>query len=86
MESPFPDVQDVVPVSVWQAKPNQKYQITPKRTYFISTGTYHAGRIVDFAQLGAYATIDFTGRTETVATVELHNDLGYSTVKYTFDS
>lgn len=86
MKSPFPEVQDVIPTSVWQAKPNQNYQITPKQTYYISTGTFHAGRIVDFAQLGAYATIDFTGRKETVSTVDLQNDLGYSSVKYTFDA
>ncbi|KAI9760230.1 MAG: hypothetical protein M1835_000212 [Candelina submexicana] len=84
--SPFPGQQDIVPVSVWQAKPGQKYQITPKRVYYISTGSFVEGRIVDFAQLGAYATIDFTGRTETIATVELDNTLSYSAPVYSFDN
>ncbi|KAI9696701.1 MAG: hypothetical protein M1836_005063 [Candelina mexicana] len=84
--SPYPGQQDIVPVSVWQAKPSQNYQITPKRVYYISTGSFVEGKIVDFAQLGAYATIDFTGRTETVATVELDNTLSYSAPVYSFDN
>ncbi|KAL8786228.1 MAG: hypothetical protein Q9213_002917 [Squamulea squamosa] len=84
MKSPVPDQEDVVPVAVWQAKPNQQYQITPKRIYYISTGRYNAGRIVNVAELGTTATIDFTGRKETVATLVFNNDLSYDPVKYRF--
>ncbi|KAM0545399.1 hypothetical protein ACHAPJ_011304 [Fusarium lateritium] len=85
MKSPTPTQEDVVPVSVWRAEPNQKYQITPKRIYYISTGKYVPGRVVDFAQLGKYATIDFTGRKETVATVVYNDQFDFLPVKYNFD-
>ncbi|KAF1845174.1 uncharacterized protein K460DRAFT_366062 [Cucurbitaria berberidis CBS 394.84] len=86
MKSPVPNIEDVVPVSVWQAKPNQAYQITPKRIYYISTGDYKAGRIVNVAEFGKVCTIDFTGRKETIATVIYNNDLDYEKVEYSFDS
>lgn len=84
MKNPVPDEEDVVPVSVWQAKPNQKYQITPKRVYYIATGKFTPGRIVNVTELGAYATIDFTGRKESKATIVFTNELSYDTVKYFF--
>ncbi|KAL9594237.1 MAG: hypothetical protein Q9219_007139 [cf. Caloplaca sp. 3 TL-2023] len=83
--SPIPSIQEVVPVSVWQAKPNQKYLVTPKRVYYISTGDYVQGTIVEYADLGSHATIDFTGRDETIATVELDDNLAFSQVVYSFD-
>ena len=86
MKSPVPEEEDVVPVTVWQARPNQDYHITPKRVYYISTGKYDAGRIVEVAKLGQMATIDFTGRKETVATVCLNNQLSYEPAQYSFGS
>ncbi|KAM0492532.1 hypothetical protein ACHAP8_009887 [Fusarium lateritium] len=86
MKSPNPAEADVVPVSIWQAEPNQKYQITPKRTYYISTEKFVPGRVVDFAQLGKYATIVFTGRKETVATVSYTNEFDFLPAKYSFDN
>ena len=85
MKSPIPDEEDVVPVAVWQAKPNQQYQITPKRIFYIATGDYKAGKIVNVADLGATATIDFTGRKETIATVVFNKELSYEPVKYKYD-
>ncbi|KAI3553598.1 hypothetical protein CABS01_08736 [Colletotrichum abscissum] len=85
MKSPTPDQGEVLPVSVWRAEPNQKYQITPKRIYYISTGKFVPGRVVDFAQLGKTATIDFTGRKQNVATVIYNNELDFLPVKYSFD-
>ena len=70
-------------MSVWQAKPSNRYQITPKRVFYISTGEQAQGTIVDFSQLGAYATIDFTGRTEHMATVELDENFAFTIPKYT---
>ncbi|KAL8900060.1 MAG: hypothetical protein Q9192_001272 [Flavoplaca navasiana] len=86
MKSPVPEEEDVVPVAVWQARPNQDYHITPKRVYYISTGKFHAGLIVDVVKLGQTATIDSTGRKETVATVCLNNQLSYEPVQYSFGS
>ena len=84
MKSPVPQIEDVVPVSVWQAKPSEQYHITPKRIFYISTGGHTTRRIVNVAELGAYATVDFTGRKETVATVVFNNELSYDLVTYPF--
>lgn len=84
MANPLRDQQEVLPVSVWQAMPNQKFQITPKRVYYISTGKFTPGTLVDVTQLGKSATIDFTGRKETVATLDLTNNLDYLPVVYSF--
>ncbi|KXH63630.1 hypothetical protein CSAL01_13363 [Colletotrichum salicis] len=83
MKSPTPDQDEVQPVSVWRAEPHQKYQTTPKRIYYISTGKFVSGRVVDFAQLGTTATIDVTGKKETVATVIYNNELDFLPVKCT---
>ncbi|KAJ4316840.1 hypothetical protein N0V94_005253 [Neodidymelliopsis sp. IMI 364377] len=86
LKSPNPMIEDVTPVAVWQAKPNQDYQITPKRQYYVSTGKYTPGTIVNVTQLGQVARIDFTGRSENVAVVILNNQLAYESVTYTFSN
>ena len=84
MKSPTPNQGDVRPASVWQAEPNQTYQVTPKKICYIPTGKFVPGRVVDFAQLGKYANIEFTGRKQTVATVTYTNKLDLLSVKYSF--
>ena len=42
--------------------------------------------VVKITQLGQIATIDFTGKSENVATVHLQDDLTYSTPVYSFDT
>ncbi len=86
MKSPIPEEEDVVPVAVWQAKPSQVYHITPKRIYYISTGTNTTKTILNLTELGATATIDFTGRKETTATVCFNNQFSYEPVQYSFGS
>ena len=36
----LPNQRVVVPFSVWQAKSNKQYQITPKRSYYITTRSF----------------------------------------------
>ncbi|CAI6337565.1 unnamed protein product [Periconia digitata] len=86
MKSPIPDVEDVLPVSVWQAEPNKAYQITPQQVYYISTGSYATGRIVNVGELGLVCKIDFTGKSETIATVVYNNNQKYEPVVYSFDN
>jgi hypothetical protein len=83
MQSPRPQQQDVLPVAVWKAVPNQQYQITPHRKYYITTGSYAAGTVVDVTQLGKVAALDFTGKQENLATVTMNADYTYD-VKYSF--
>lgn len=85
MQSPITSQETgVVPVSVWQAKPNQNYQITPRRIYYISIGSFIPGQIVDIRLLSQVATIDFTDRNETVATVTYTPDLYFLEPQYSF--
>ncbi|KAI9798953.1 MAG: hypothetical protein M1833_004306 [Piccolia ochrophora] len=83
MRSPRPEQQDVLPVAVFTAIPSQLYQITPHRTYYISTGAYAPGTIIDVTQLGEIAKLDFTGKKEDMAIVTLKDDYSYD-VKYDY--
>jgi hypothetical protein len=83
-KSPVGDVDRVIPVAVWQAKPNQVYQVTPHVKYYISTGKYQPGTIVDVTNFGLVCEIDFTGKDENMASVVYNNNLKYEEVKYSF--
>ncbi|GAB7348952.1 hypothetical protein MBLNU459_g7942t1 [Dothideomycetes sp. NU459] len=84
MKNPMPGETSIVPVAVWQVMPNIKYQIAPKRTYYVAFGKYTPGQVVNLNELGATAPIDFTGRKETIATVVFTNELSFDAVEYTF--
>ncbi|KAK1688039.1 hypothetical protein BDP55DRAFT_658439 [Colletotrichum godetiae] len=87
MKSPTPgEDQEVIPVSVWRPDSNQRYQITPKRIYYISTGHFIPGTVIDLVQLGRAVTIDFAGKKETVATVIYNTESDFLPVKYSFDN
>ena len=73
---------DIVPVAVWGAKPNEDYEIAPVEKFFVSTGDYNAGDAVDVAELGATVTFDFTGTTHTVATTTFKDDGTYADPTY----
>lgn len=79
--APNPSVP-VTPVAVIHAEPSQHYKLAPTRIYYISTGKLTEGTVVKIEQLGQIAKIDFTGRTDNVATVHLKDDLTYGPVKY----
>ena len=79
--APNPPVP-VTPVAMIPAEPSQKYVLAPTQVYYISTGKLTEGTVVKIAQLGQIAKIDFTGRSENLATVHLQKDLTYSPVKY----
>ena len=81
--NPAPDPPvPVTPVAVIPAEPSQKYIIAPTQVYYISTGKLIEGTVVKIAQLGQIAEIDFTGKSENLATVHLKEDLTYGPVKY----
>ncbi|GAB7346963.1 hypothetical protein MBLNU459_g2017t1 [Dothideomycetes sp. NU459] len=74
----------VMPVSVWQADLNRQYQIAPKRAYRVCLGSFKPGTIIDVAELGKHATIDFTGKEETTATVIYNEQRSLEPAVYSF--
>ena len=70
-----------MPVAVWQAEPNVTYTITPNPTYYIGTGSFKQGTIVDVSTIGAVSKIDFQKAPSpimTVATIILNSEGKYS--------
>ncbi|EFY85355.1 hypothetical protein MAC_08604 [Metarhizium acridum CQMa 102] len=82
----FNDRGEVVPVAVWRALPNETYQLTPKVTYYVGTGSYAAGTAVDITQIGALAEIDFTNALpgQVIATVTHNRDGTYSAPEFSY--
>lgn len=81
---PYSNPPKVIPVATWAAKSSRDYKVYPKIKYYVSTGSYTSGDIVDIADLGKVATIDFTGKKETVAQVTQRDDGTFAPVTYTF--
>ena len=74
-------------VVVWQAQPNQTYQIIPVKKFFVSTGDFKLGTIVNVRTLGKVCTLDFTGTNpeangKNMATVEFDANNKYSDPVY----
>jgi hypothetical protein len=82
----YNDKNEVVPVAVWQAKPSQKYDLTPVVKYYVSTGDYKAGTAVDITTLGAVSEIDFTKAPPgaVIATVTHNSDGTYSGPNFSY--
>jgi len=69
---------NVVPVATWLAAPSTTYNIFPQVEYYISTGTYVEGQIVDVQSLGVYQVVDFSNSTYNTQTFVHNNDGTYS--------
>jgi hypothetical protein len=58
------------PVATFAAAPNEKYNVTPVVKFYVADGAYSQGEVIDVTTVSnSYATIDFTGRPQTSATV-----------------
>lgn len=58
------------PVATFPAIPNERYNITPVVQFFVADSAYAPGAVIDVEAMSSdYATIDFTGRPQTTATV-----------------
>ncbi|KAG4441286.1 hypothetical protein IFR05_003214 [Cadophora sp. M221] len=75
---------NVVPCLTWSADPNSKYDITPQSTYYIATGSFTPGDVVDVTKYGAKVSIEFGTAPAgwTVATVTQQSDGTYSDVVF----
>ncbi|PMD52993.1 uncharacterized protein K444DRAFT_542670 [Hyaloscypha bicolor E] len=76
------DSEDIIPVAVWTAKPSQDYEIAPVQKFFIATGTYSEGDVVNVADLGQTVVIDFTSTTYTNASTDFTTEYKYTSPKY----
>ncbi|KAH6709105.1 hypothetical protein BKA61DRAFT_659085 [Leptodontidium sp. MPI-SDFR-AT-0119] len=75
---------NVVPCLTWSADPNVKYDITPDSTYYIATGSYTPGDVLDVTEYGAKVAIPFATAPAgwTVATITHQSDGTYSKVEW----
>jgi hypothetical protein len=65
----------VVPVATFLAAPSQVYNLFPVVRYYIATGTYTPGQILNVQQVGVTQLVDFTGVTYNSVTY-IHNNKG----------
>jgi hypothetical protein len=58
------------PVATFAATPNDTFNITPVVTFYVADGAYAPGQLIDVSTTSTLpATIDFTGKAQTTATV-----------------
>lgn len=70
------------PVATFSATPNDTYNITPVVKFYIGDGSYTPGQVIDVSVSStAYATIDFTGKAQSTATV-IQGENGGWTVEF----
>lgn len=53
------DNTSIIPVATIEALPGQDFLIYPKSIYYICTGTYTKGKIIDYKTLGKRLQLDF---------------------------
>ena len=59
-QNPKSDEEDIVPVAVWDADPNEHYDVIPREIFYVATGDFRLGEIVNIRSLGKIAKIDFS--------------------------
>lgn len=72
---------EILPIATFQPTPQNTYQITPLVTYYVATGSYTPGTIMNVTALGNPGTIDFTGQTSSNA-VANYEDTGDWTISF----
>jgi len=69
------DSTNILPVATFVAHPSATCLVWPHVIYYISTGSYQAGTIIDVATLGNILEVNFTGAVKTDV-VYVHNANG----------
>jgi hypothetical protein len=77
-----PDTEATFPVAVFTAQPGKTYTITPHVTYYVASGSFEPGQIIDVTQITDPVEVDFTNKKDLGATVT-HDENGNFTVKFT---
>lgn len=70
---------DVVPLATILAHPSQIYTFTPVTKYYIGTGTYVAGEIIEIQDVGTVQLVNFTGTNPKNVVLTHNSDGSYST-------
>ncbi len=69
------------PVATFNAAPNERYNITPVVKFYVADTACTPGEVIDMDAISNdYAAIDFTGRSETTATVIQEPNGAYTVV------
>lgn len=59
-QNPKSEDEDIIPVAVWPADPNELYEVIPREIFYIATGDFRVGEIVNVRTIGKIAKIDFS--------------------------
>lgn len=68
---------EIVPLATFPILPNQTYNVTPVVKYFVGTGKYSPGEIINIQQIGPTILIDFTTG-PLKAKITQHPDMNYT--------
>ena len=71
----------VAPVATFAGQPNTTFNIAPVTNFWVSTGSYTAGTVIDITAIGQSIEVDFTGKSETTAIVTQDSSRQF-TVRY----
>ena len=77
--------EDIVPVAVWEGDPTEVYEIIAKEIFYIATGDFKMGQIVNVRSIGKIAKIDFSsgaGLGMDVATIDFTPTHEYTPAKF----
>lgn len=68
--------QNVVPVATVPVLPQYTYNFTPSTTFYIATGSFVEGQVVNIQEVGPYLEIDFSqlGGVESVTYINTPSD------------
>lgn len=64
----------VVPLQTYKAEPSLDSKLFPKLTYFVATGEFEPGQLVDRTKIGKWVKLDFEGAKVPKAFVVLQED------------
>jgi hypothetical protein len=62
-----PVTQGITPVATVPANPNSDFYFQPIVKYYIGTGEFEAGTVVNITEIGPVLSVDFTQTPETTA-------------------
>ncbi|GIK03443.1 hypothetical protein Aspvir_007513 [Aspergillus viridinutans] len=73
-----PESKDIIPVTTVPASPNTDFYFQPIVKYYIGTGNFEAGTVVNITEIGPVLTVDFTQLPEPSAVYTQGRDNEYT--------
>ncbi|KAJ4287281.1 hypothetical protein N0V90_012679 [Kalmusia sp. IMI 367209] len=68
------DAENVIPIQSYKAESSLTSKLYPKLTYYVATGDFEPGQMVDRTKVGEWVKIDFEGAKTPTAFVVLQED------------